>query len=312
VSVAAASVGPTLGQTAGPAPHAATNASKLTPYFLLLPLGLVLVVFFLLPLLSQLNSSLTTGGLEEGYRFDWAFGNYAAVWADYWPQFLRSFLYAATATVLALLIAYPLAYTIAFKVGPRWRPIMLVLIIAPFFTSFLIRTLAWTTVLADDGLVVRVLHGTGFLFLTDAVGLTSDGRVLATPLAVILGLTYNFLPFMTLPLYASLAGQDRALLQASSDLYASAWTGFWKITWPLSLPGVVSGTLLTFIPAAGDYVNATFLGSMRESMSGNVIDALFLRVRDYNHAAALSISLMVAIVALVVSYVRRAGTEDLV
>jgi spermidine/putrescine transport system permease protein len=312
VSVAAAPVGPTLGQTAGPAPHAATHASKLTPYFLLLPLGLVLVVFFLLPLLSQLNSSLTTGGLEEGYRFDWAFGNYAAVWADYWPQFLRSFLYAATATVLALLIAYPLAYTIAFKVGPRWRPIMLVLIIAPFFTSFLIRTLAWTTVLADDGLVVRVLHGTGFLFLTDAVGLTSDGRVLATPLAVILGLTYNFLPFMTLPLYASLAGQDRALLQASSDLYASAWTGFWKITWPLSLPGVVSGTLLTFIPAAGDYVNATFLGSMRESMSGNVIDALFLRVRDYNHAAALSISLMVAIIALVVSYVRRAGTEDLV
>jgi spermidine/putrescine transport system permease protein len=312
VSVAAAPVGPTLGQTTGPAPHAATRASKLTPYFLLLPLGLVLVVFFVLPLLSQLNSSLTTGGLEEGYRFDWAFGNYTAVWADYWPQFLRSFLYAATATVLALLIAYPLAYTIAFKVGPRWRPIMLVLIIAPFFTSFLIRTLAWTTVLADDGLVVRVLHGTGFLFLTDAVGLTSDGRVLATPLAVILGLTYNFLPFMTLPLYASLAGQDRALLQASSDLYASAWTGFWKITWPLSLPGVVSGTLLTFIPAAGDYVNATFLGSMRESMSGNVIDALFLRVRDYNHAAALSISLMVAIVALVVSYVRRAGTEDLV
>jgi len=312
VSVTAAPVGPTLGQAAGPAPEAAIRSRGLTPYFLLLPLGLVLVVFFLLPLLSQLNSSLTSGGLEQGYRFDWAFGNYVAVWVDYWPQFVRSFLHAASATVLALLIAYPLAYTIAFKVGSRWRPIMLVLIIAPFFTSFLIRTLAWTTVLADDGLVVRVLQGTGFLFLTDAVGLTSDGRVLATPLAVILGLTYNFLPFMTLPLYASLAGQDRALLQASSDLYASAWTGFWKITWPLSLPGVVSGTLLTFIPAAGDYVNTTFLGSMRESMSGNVIDALFLRVRDYNHAAALSISLMVAIVALVVYYVRRAGTEDLV
>jgi spermidine/putrescine transport system permease protein len=313
VSVAAAPLGPTLGQAAGPAPEAATTRSgRLTPYFLLLPLGLALVVFFLLPLLSQLNSSLTTGGLEQGYTFDWAFGNYVEVWRDYWPQFFRSFLYAATATVLALVIAYPLAYTIAFKVGPRWAPIMLVLIIAPFFTSFLIRTLAWTTVLADDGLVVRVLGGVGVLTLTDAVGLTSDGRVLATPLAVVLGLTYNFLPFMALPLYASLAGQDRTLVEASGDLYASAWTGFWKITWPLSLPGVVSGTLLTFIPATGDYINATFLGSMRESMTGNVIDALFLRVRDYNHAAALSISLMAAIVALVVYYVRRAGTEDLV
>ena len=312
MSVAGAPAGPALGQAAGPAPESATRSGGLTPYFLLLPLGLALVVFFLLPLLSQLNSSLTSGGLEEGYTFDWAFGNYVEVWVDYWPQFLRSFLYAATATLLALLIAYPLAYTIAFTVGERWRPVLLVLVVAPFFTSFLIRTLAWTTVLADDGWVVAALRASGLLFLTDGVGLTSDGRVLATPLAVILGLTYNFLPFMTLPLYASLAGQDRSLLQASGDLYATAWHSFWKITWPLSLPGVVSGTLLTFIPATGDYINATFLGSMRESMAGNVIDALFLRVRDYNHAAALSISLMVAIVALVVHYVRRAGTEDLV
>ena len=317
MSVAGAPAGPALGRAAAPdagpgGPASGARSGRLTPYFLLLPLGLALVVFFLLPLLSQLNSSLTSGGLEEGYRFDWAVGNYVEVWLDYWPQFLRSFLYAAAATVLALLIAYPLAYTIAFKVGDGWRPVLLVLIVAPFFTSFLIRTLAWTTVLADDGWVVAALRGSGVLFLTDGVGLTTDGRVLATPLAVILGLTYNFLPFMTLPLYASLEKQDRSLLQASGDLYASAWDGFWKITWPLSLPGVVSGTLLTFIPATGDYVNATFLGSMRESMAGNVIDALFLRVRDYNHAAALSISLMVAIVALVVHYVRRAGTEDLV
>ena len=186
------------------------------------------------------------------------------------------------------------------------------LIIAPFFTSFLIRTLAWTTVLADDGVVVSFLHKIGFLWVTDLIGLTRDSRILATPLAVILGLTYNFLPFMTLPLYASLEKQDRSLVPAAGDLYASSWTSFWKITWPLSLPGVVSGTLLTFIPAAGDYVNATFLGSTRESMVGNVIDALFLRVRDYNHAAALSISLMTAIVVLVIFYVRRAGTEDLV
>jgi spermidine/putrescine transport system permease protein len=285
---------------------------KLTPYFLLLPGGLALLVFFVLPILTLVNSSLTSGGLVEGYRFTWSFDNYWSVWVEYWPQLLRSFAYAAVATLLCILIAYPLAYMIAFKVGPKMRPLLLILIIAPFLTSFLIRTLAWTTILSDNGIVVSVLHHIGFLAVTDFLGITSDGRILATPLAVIMGLTYNFLPFLTLPLYASLEKQDRTLLQAAGDLYASSWTGFWKITWPLSLPGVVSGTLLTFIPAAGDYVNATFLGSVRESMSGNVVDALFLRVRDYNHAAALSISLMAAIVALVIYYVRRSGTEDLV
>jgi spermidine/putrescine transport system permease protein len=298
--------------TAPAAPAEPGSSRKLTPYFLLLPGFLALLVFFVLPILTLLNSSLTSGGLEEGYTFTWSFSNYWEVWVDYWPQFLRSFLYAGIATILAILLAYPLAYMIAFKVQPKTRPFLLVLIIAPFFTSFLIRTLAWTTILADNGAVVNVLHKIGFLWVTDLIGLTNDGRVLATPLAVILGLTYNFLPFMTLPLYASLEKQDRTLVQAAGDLYSSSWSSFWKITWPLSLPGVVSGTLLTFIPAAGDYVNATFLGSMRESMSGNVIDALFLRVRDYNHAAALSISLMVAIVLLVIYYVRRAGTEDLV
>ncbi len=296
-----------------PPPEAGPSTSKkLTPYFLLLPGGLALLVFFVLPILTLFNSSLTSGGLEEGYSFRFAFSNYWDVWTTYWPQFLRSMVYAASATVLAILIAYPLAYTIAFKVAAKWRPLLLVLIIAPFFTSFLIRTLAWTTILADDGPVVSFMRHVGILRLTDLVGLTTDNRVLATPLAVIVGLTYNFLPFMTLPLYASLEKQDHALIQAAGDLYASPWAAFWKVTWPLSLPGVVSGTLLTFIPASGDYVNATFLGSVRQSMTGNVIDALFLRVRDYNHAAALSISLMAAIVVLVIYYVRRSGTEDLV
>ncbi len=233
-----------------PDPGDESGKGKLTPYFLLLPGGLALIVFFVLPILTLFNSSLTSGGLEEGYQFTWSFSNYWDVWTTYWPQFLRSFVYAGTATIFAILISYPLAYTIAFKVRPSTRPILLVLIIAPFFTSFLIRTLAWTTVLADDGIVVSFLHNIGFLWVTDLVGLTSDNRVLATPLAVILGLTYNFLPFMTLPLYASLEKQDRSLVPAAGDLYANSWTSFWKITWPLSLPGVVSGTLLTFIPGS--------------------------------------------------------------
>jgi len=301
---------PPTGGAVAPPPEPG-RSGKLTPYFLLLPAGLALLVFFVLPILTLVNTSLQSGGLEEGYTFTWSFSNYWSVWVDYWPQFLRSFVYAATATVLAILIAYPIAYMIAFKAG-QWRSILLVLIIAPFFTSFLIRTLAWTTILSDNGPVTSFFRSIGLLHITDWIGLTSDSRVLATPLAVILGLTYNFLPFMTLPLYASLEKQDPGLLQAAGDLYASSWQGFWKITWPLSLPGVISGTLLTFIPAAGDYVNATFLGSMRESMTGNAIDALFLRIRDYSHAAALSVSLMAAIVLLVIYYVRHAGTEELV
>ncbi len=306
---AMAHVAPT-GGAAVPPPEPG-RGNRLTPYFLLLPAFLALLVFFLLPILTLVNTSLQSGGLEEGFRFTWQFSNYVDVWSDYWPQFLRSFVFAATATVLTILIAYPIAYMIAFKAG-RWRSVLLVLVIAPFFTSFLIRTLAWTTILSDNGAVVGFLRSIGFLAVSDVIGLTSDSRVLATPLAVIIGLTYNFLPFMVLPIYASLEKQDISLLQAAGDLYASSWSSFWKVTWPLSLPGVVSGTLLTFIPATGDYINSTFLGSMRESMSGNVIDALFLRIRDYSHAAALSISLMAAIVVLVVYYVRRSGTEELV
>ncbi len=274
-------------------------------WLLLVPGMLWLAVFFVFPTVQLFFTSLydPSGSFEQGYAMTWHFANYVDAVRDTWNLFARSFLYAGIATVACLLLGYPLAYAIAFKAG-RWKNVMLVLVIAPFFTSFLLRTLSWRTILSDNGPVTS--------FLQTIAVLPDDGRLLATPVAVIAGLTYNFLPFMTLPLYASLEKQDRSLLQASGDLYASAWDGFWKITWPLSLPGVVSGTLLTFIPATGDYVNATFLGSMRESMAGNVIDALFLRVRDYNHAAALSISLMVAIVALVVHYVRRAGTEDLV
>lgn len=295
-----------------PEPAAARPRARWVPYVLLAP-GLVwLSFFFILPTITLVSTSLQTGSLATGYAQTFEFGNYTSAWSEFYPQLIRSFLYAGAATVAALVIAYPLAYTIAFKAG-KYRNVLLVLVVAPFYTSFLLRTLAWKTILADNGIIVETMERLGILQLLSVVGLTADDRVLATPLAVITGLTYNFLPFMTLPLYASLERLDPRLVEAAGDLYASPFTAFRKVTFPLSLPGVVAGTLLTFIPAAGDYINASLLGSLPSTaMIGNVIDALFLRVLDYPRAAALSVTLMVIIVVMVAAYVRRAGTEELV
>lgn len=280
------------------------------PYALLLPGLLWLFVFFAVPMATLASQSLQEGNVDDGYVFTGNVAIYADAFARYWPQMLRSLLYAGTATALALLLGYPLAYFIAQKAG-RWKNIVLVLVIAPFFTSFLIRTLAWRTILADDWFVTqwaRKLHITDAL---QAVGLTNNESLLYSQFAVIMGLTYNFLPFMILPLYTSLERLDPRLLEAAGDLYASPWQTFRKVTWPLSLPGVVAGTLLTFIPAAGDFVNAKLLGNTQTTMLGTVIDAQFLRVLDYPLAAALSFIMLVVIVTMVAVYVRRAGTEEL-
>ncbi|MZE73126.1 ABC transporter permease [Streptomyces sp. SID5789] len=282
-----------------------------TPYWLLLPGILWLVVFFAAPMIYQASTSVQTGSLEEGYKVTWHFVTYWDALSEYWPQFLRSVAYAASATVLCLLLGYPLAYLIAFRAG-RWRNLIMILVIAPFFTSFLIRTLAWKTILADGGPVVGALNTLHVLDVTGWLGWTSGDRVLATPLAVVCGLTYNFLPFMILPLYTSLERIDGRLHEAARDLYAKPSTVFRKVTFPLSMPGVVSGTLLTFIPATGDYVNASLLGSADTGMIGNVIQSQFLRVLDYPTAAALSFILMAAILAMVTLYIRKSGTEDLV
>ncbi|MGW3625588.1 ABC transporter permease [Streptomyces sp. NPDC000880] len=284
---------------------------KLVPYWLLLPGILWLVVFFALPMIYQASTSVQTGSLEEGFKVTWHFQTYWDALTAYYPQYLRSVLYAGTATILCLLLGYPLAYLIAFRAG-RWRNLLLVLVIAPFFTSFLIRTLAWKTILADGGPVVEVLGSVGFLDVTSWLGMTEGNRLLATPLAVVCGLTYNFLPFMVLPLYTSLERIDPRLHEAAGDLYAKPSTIFRRVTFPLSMPGVVSGTLLTFIPASGDYVNAELLGSTDTKMVGNVIQSQFLRVLDYPTAAALSFILMAVVLITVTVYIRRAGTEDLV
>jgi spermidine/putrescine transport system permease protein len=285
--------------------------ARWTPYWLLLPGILWLLVFFALPMVYQASTSVQTGSLEDGYRVTWHFATYWDALTEYWPQFLRSVAYAAAATVLCLLLGYPLAYLIAFRAG-RWRNLIMILVIAPFFTSFLIRTLAWKTILADGGPVVGALNTLHVLDVTGWLGWTVGDRVLATPLAVVCGLTYNFLPFMVLPLYTSLERIDGRLHEAAGDLYARPVTTFRKVTFPLSRPGVVSGTLLTFIPATGDYVNADLLGSTDTRMVGNVIQTQFLRVLDYPTAAALSFILMAAILVMVTLYIRKSGTEDLV
>ena len=273
-------------------------------WLLLLPGAAWLLVFFVVPIAQLGATSLydPTGTLETGYSLTGHWQNYLDVLRAYESQFVRSFVYAGIATVLALLLGYPLAYAIAFKAG-RWKNLMLVLVIAPFFTSFLVRTLAWQAILADNGFIVEAFKAVGLL--------SADGRLLATPVAVIAGLTYNFLPFMTLPLYASLEKIDSRLIEAANDLYANPLTAFRKVTLPLSIAGVVSGTLLTFIPAAGDYINAELLGNPNTYMIGNVIDRSFLERGDYPQAAALSFLLMASILVLVVLYIHRTRAEDL-
>ena len=299
-----------------PTPGAAAAAAVATPaakerrqrgwagYLLMTPGSLWLLAFFLVPTVTLLISSLydPSGSLVDGYTLTGRVGNYTDAIREYADTFVRSLGYALAATLACIALGYPLAYAIAFKAG-RWKNLMLVAVIAPFFTSFLVRTLAWKLLLGDHGVIVDVLQTVHIL--------GPDGRLLATPFAVITGLTYNFLPFMVLPLYASLEKIDLRLLEAGADLYAAPLTAFRKITLPLSMPGLVAGTLLTFIPACGDYINAELLGNTRTRMIGNDIQDLFA-AGSLPEAAALSVMLMALIVVMVLFYVRRAGTEELV
>ena len=275
---------------------------QLTPYLLLAPGVLWLAVFFLVPLGFLAYQSLQSGNIDFGYAFTWAWGNYWNAIRDYRGHFIRSLEYAGIATLLALVLSYPVAYWIAFR-GGRWKNLLLLLIVAPFFVTYLIRTLAWETILSDHGVVVNTLQHLHIL--------APGGRVLATSTAVVTGITYNFLPFMALPLYVSLEQIDHTLIEAAQDLYASKWKAFLRVTLPLSLPGLVAGTLLTFIPAAGDFINAQLLGSPNNHMIGNVIQSKFLELTDYPAAAAMSFILMAAILVAVFAYARAVGTEQL-
>lgn len=295
--------------TAAPQADAPRRHSRVA-LLLLLPGILYLVLFFLTPLVSLVLTSFQApaqfGDIGQySYAFRWE--NYVQVISTYLPHILRSFGYALIATVLALVVSYPIAYFIGVTTR-RWpllQSILLVLVIAPFFISFLLRTLAWKQIFSDESFVMSSLRALSVI--------APDAHFTGTPAAVIFGLTYNFIPFMTLPLYSILERLDLRYLEAGNDLYASPFQVFRKVTIPLSMPGIVAGTLLTFIPAAGDFVNASrdFLGGPDTQMIGNVIEANFLVLQNYPAAAALSIILMLVILVVVSMYVKRSGTEDL-
>jgi spermidine/putrescine transport system permease protein len=327
----------------------AIRLRAIAPYALLLPGLLWLALFYVYPAIQMFLTSLWTGNISDGYVQTWNWAIYPEAISEYWPWLARSIIYGGLATVLAFALGFPLAYAIAFR-GGAYKNVLLFLVIAPFFTSFLLRTISWKIILADNGLLLGPIKAAGIL--------PDEFRLLATPAAVIAGITYNFLPFMTLPLYVALERMDKRLIEAAEDLYAGPWRpqgtivgvivgavlgfvvgtvmdygpltlaipgavvgglvgtflisqAFIRVTLPLALPGIFAGSLLTFIPAVGDFVNAELLGNPQSLMIGNVIEARYLQVTDYPTASALSFVLMLAILVGLFIYARLLGTEDL-
>jgi spermidine/putrescine transport system permease protein len=274
----------------------------LVPYLFLIPGGLWLIVFFVLPLLTVASVALQEGSLGSGYRLTWNFGIFAEAIARWDVQLLRSLQFGMIVTVLAMLIGYPMAYTIAFR-GGRYKNVLLLFVILPFFTSFIIRTISWKFILADQGFLLGTLKDIGIV--------EQSFRLIATPVAVISGITYNFLPFVVLPLYVALERIDYRLIEAANDLYASRLQAFLRVTLPLSISGVFAASLLSFIPAVGDYLNAELLGSRNETMIGNVIQRLYLVNNDYPQASALSLILMLGILVSVFLYRRVLRGQEL-
>lgn len=277
---------------------------RLVPYWLLTPGGAWLLLFLVFPLFILLYTSLESGGLlSGGFRFTWQFSNYPTVLQQYQKYFVRSLEYSIIVTIACLLLAYPMTYWIAFY-GGRRKSSFLLLILLPFFVSFVIRTVQWKFLLGDSGMVLGPLKNLGLL--------PRSFHVLATPFAVVAGITYNYIPFTALPLYVALERIDKRLVEAAKDLYSTRWQAFRHVVVPLSVPGMFAAFLLTFVPATGDYVNAAILGGPGTTMIGNIIQTKFLSENLFNQAAALSGILMAAMVVLVSIYARVLGTEDVV
>ncbi|MEP6475691.1 MAG: ABC transporter permease [Actinomycetota bacterium] len=293
-------------ESSGPPPQRSDRTlgrrRRMVPYALLAPGGLYLVVGFILPLALVVYTSLQSGGiLSGGFRFTWEFSNYPDVFSQYKSYYVRSVAYSGIATTIAILLAYPMAYWIAFY-GGRWKSTLFFMILVPFFVSFVIRTVQWKFILGDNGLLFGPLKNMGLI--------PENFRVLASPVAVIAGITYNFLPFTALPLYVSLDRIDRRLVEAAKDLYATRAEAFRKVVLPLSFPGLFAAVILTFVPATGDYVNSQVLGSSRTFMIGQIIQSKFLTENQYPDAAALSVILMLGMLVLALIYARILGTEN--
>jgi len=280
---------------------AAGGRSRLTPYLVALPGGLWLAIFFVIPIVVMLSLSLQSGNAEQGFRFTWEWSNYADAWDFYHTQFIRSLVYALIVTALCLVLAYPMAYWIAFYGGAR-KSTYLFLILLPFFVSFVIRTASWKFILNDQGILLGPLKEAGLI--------PQDFHILATSTAVIGGLTYNYLPFMVLPLYVALERIDPSLVEAAHDLFASRASAFRRVVFPLSLPGVFAGVLITFVPVASDFVNSGILGGTQTTMIGNVIQTVYLNNNDYPLASAMSFMLMAALLIGIFAYARALGTEQ--
>jgi spermidine/putrescine transport system permease protein len=286
-----------------PRPTARARLGRALPYLLLAPGLLWLLIFYVLPAIQMFTYSVSEGSLETGFTMTFTFDAYAEAFRRFGDQFLNSIIYGGLTTILTLLIGFPVAYTIAFR-GGRYKSLILFLVIAPFFTSFLIRTISWKILLGPEGPLIGPLkHTFGVL--------PGSFDVLSTPVAQLFGLTYNFLPFMILPLYVALEKIDIRLLEAAGDLYANRAAAFRRITVPLALPGIFAGSLLTFIPAMGDYINAELLGNPSTRMIGNVIQNRLLIQNDYPVGSALSFILMAGILVAVTIYSRALGTEQL-
>ncbi len=274
---------------------------RLAPYLLVLPGGLWLAIFFVVPMAAMVDVSLQTGSLVTGFSQTFDVHTYVDMVSSYHVQLLRSLKYGIATTVITIVLAYPMAYWIAFR-GGRHKSTYLFLILLPFFVTFVIRTISWQFLLADDGIVLGHLKSWGL------VG--QNFHVLATSYAVVGGLVYNFLPFMVLPIYVALERIDRSLLEAATDLYANKVETFRRVVLPLSVPGVFAGVILTFVPSAADYVNATILGGSGQVMIGNIIETLYISNSQYPQASALSSILLGALLIAVFVYARVLGTRD--
>jgi spermidine/putrescine transport system permease protein len=282
---------------------------RLTPYALILPGWLWLVIFFVVPTVAMLSVSTMTGNDLNGFKQTWHFSTYSHAWSSFHTQIVRSLGYGLIATALCLAIGYPVAYWIAFR-GGRYKNALLFLLLLPFFVSFVIRTQSWEFMLEDNGMVLGLLRDLHLVGVFQHLGLVHHGQILQTSTAVVGGLVYNFLPFTVLPIYVALERIEPALLEAAGDLYANKAAAFGKVTLPLSLPGVFAAVLLTFVPVASDYVNATILGGTHTTMVGNIIQTQYLTNLDYPTASALSFILMGVLLIGIFLYARVLGTED--